>query len=587
MKKILLSLAILLTLAGCKDPNDGSMFVTPANLDSEMSVTDVLEKDADYSMWIALLKYTNYYNALKDASAKATVFCPTNEAIQKFLAWREVNSITELPVDYAKAVVKVHIIEGTVIPETSVDNYAKDSSYIPTKTLFGSYLTLRYGYIKTDVDDAERTNTIYVSDSIYVNNQARLAKFTATTCANGTIYTMGDVVRPLAETIIEKLELEGSYNIFAQAIRESKYDSIASLVADTTVAANGSKVITTHKFTCFAVPDDVYKNNGITDVSSLKTYLVNNSNGEETDGNIALTHYLQYHFLSREYTTADLFNFQSPDETLIYDTKLKGQAIITNQVAGANIINKTISILRSNIEASNGKINKIDHIMPIYHPTPVTVKWDFLNSADIISFVNGYGASRNLGDLFTSPLESSERKVDLSEDYYDGNYGTLSAFTYEANESKARYSNYRKVGYTKEKYASTTNKTQGQYGAYMNNYLTLNLGYAGWVQFTTPSIIAGKYKVVLHYLKDVTLNKFFTSGTMTRFNLDDNSSIVYLYKGLEVMPLYGTTKTTLWGSISFDTSAQHTFKVTKMDINAKTNTSYHLMLDYVEFIPID
>lgn len=576
-------------MVGCEDPNDGELFVTPTELESEMSVVEVLANNEDqFSMWIEFLKHADFYNALNDASATATVFCPTNEAMEAFLEDRGVSSIEELDSMYSREVVQMHIINGTSISETTIDNYAKDSTYITTQNLFGSYLYLSYGYTITDVDDAYRTDEIYNSDSIYINNQARLAKFTATSCANGIIYTMGDVIVPLSENIVELLELEDNYTIFCEAIRSDAYaDSIATLYTDTTIASDGSYSVRSYTFTCFAVADETYAEYGITSLDGLKSYIVANSDGEETDEDEALTHYLQYHFLTREYLTSELFNFQDDDETLIYDTKYTGQAIITNYIGGANIINQTISILRSDIEARNGRIHKIDDVMLVYHPEPVTVKFDFLNSADIISFVNAYGADKNLGDLFTAAMGSSERKIDLSEDYRDGEYGELTSFTYEANESKASTSTYRKVGYTKEKYTSASNKTTSQYGTYMENYLTLNLGYAGWVEFDTPSIIAGKYSVTLYYCKDVTLNSFFSSGTMVKFDLDDNTKYTYLLKGCAVIPLYDVLDEELWTSVTFDTSETHSFKVTMMDINAKTSSAYHLMLDYVLFTPID
>ena len=42
-------------------------------------------------------------------------------------------------------------------------------------------------------------------------------------------------------------------------------------------------------------------------------------------------------------------------------------------------------------------------------------------------------------------------------------------------------------------------KTVNNYGAYMNNLLQLNLGYAGWIELQTPTIIEGRYKVELFY----------------------------------------------------------------------------------------
>src|SRR5574344_315140 len=593
MKKFiyfLFSLAIV-ALNSCSDPNEGEMFVTPTTVQSEMSIADVLESNSDYSMWVDFLKYADYYNAFKDASTKATVFCPTNAAVEAFLQKRGVNSVRDLSKTMARSIVQEHVVPAVEVSDSTLNDYAQNASYIPTKNLFESYLTLGYGYTITDVDDAQRTSEVHDTASVYINNQAKLASFTGIACANGHIFSMSSVIEPLAETILGKLELDDDYSIFAAAIRESGYDSIANKVKDTTYVQGGGYVVNTYNYTCFAVPNSVFKANGVTDVSSLKSWLVTNSNGEETNGETALSHYVKYHFLLRKYGTDELFNFQSAGESLIYETKYEGQAMVASAPLDVRTLNNTIHILRSDMAARNGLIDKIDGMMPVYHPSPVTVKWDFLNTADIISFVNAYGASRNLGDVFTSPLTSTDSKRDLSTDRRDGDYGTLSSFTYANTASKASASNYRVVGFYKEKYASSSAKTTSKYGTYMNNYLCLNLGYAGWIQFKTPAIIAGKYKVVLHYCSDVTLKSFYTSGSLTKYNMDNESSSVYLYKGLGSV-LTGTkmlgavVDITLFPSIEFTGSGTHTFKVTMMDINAKTSALYHQMYDYLEFIPI-
>lgn len=586
MKKILFVFTILLaSISSCDDPNEGELFVTPPETEAEMSIIDVLESQPEtYSMWIDFLKYANFYNAIKNTD-KATVFCPDNDAIRAFLNERGASTIEELDKEYAKNVVRTHIINNESITDSTLVQQAKANTAIQNQTLFNSYLSASYGYKITDVDDADRTDLTYCNDSIFLNNQARIDKFSVV-CNNGTFYTMGDVIIPLTENIVEKLEEDGSYDIFAAAIRADHYaDSIATLVRDTTVSQNGAYVINEHRITCFAVPDNVFREAGINDVNGLKQWLVNNS--EYSDPDEALTSYLKYHFLTREYTTSEIFNLTDEDETLIYDTQLSGQAITANIEGDAKIVNKNIRILRSDIEACNGHINKVNDIMPIYHPEPVTVRWDFLNSADIIAAVNSYGASKGMGALFSSPLTSSEQKFDLSEDQRDGDFGAITSITYEANESRASYGNYRKVGFYKEQYKSNAESNVPRHNAYMNNYLCLNLGYAGWCQMNTPVIIAGKYKVVLHYIKDITLAALFTTGTMTRFDIDDNKSIVQLYQGLPRVPMYDCVEATLWHQIEFEGSTSHTFKVTMMDINAKTANYYRQMLDYVEFIPID
>ena len=110
----------------CSDPNEGSLFMTPTTLEAEMSATDILERDADqYSLWIELLKHANYYNALKDGSARATVFCPTNQAMTSFLRQHGVDSVAQLTVGYAKSVARVHIINKAQYTDTQIDSYAE------------------------------------------------------------------------------------------------------------------------------------------------------------------------------------------------------------------------------------------------------------------------------------------------------------------------------------------------------------------------------------------------------------------------------------------------------------------------------
>lgn len=591
----------------CTDPNEDSLFVTPTTEEAKMSAIDILERDAnEYSLWLQLLKHANYYNALKDGSAKATVFCPTNAAIEKFLKQQGVSTVAELDSSYAKQVVRVHIINKvTNLTDSLLIGYAKagqsnvERGYtIPNVTLFGTNLSVRYGYIKTDVDDADRNdNMVYVEDSIYFNNQARLEKFTTITCSNAVLFSMGDVILPLTETIMDKLDADkDTYSIFAAAVRECGYDSIANKTSTTTYNLTGS-VVTNHYYTCMAVPNSVYQAAGINDVAGLKNYLSSHASGADAD----LSNYIKYHFLPRSYTKDELFSYESDDpeaegETLIFDTQFSGQAFIVNKSSGKDIINKGFSILRSNIQARNGYIHRVDNVMLVYHPSPVRIKWDFLNSADIISYVNRYGTLNNLGNLFLSPIDDNERHIDLSsenhEKYTDseGNiipFGTISSFTYELAETRTGSSSYRRVGYSKEKRKNEAGESQ--WGTYMNNYMVLNLGFGGWIQFTTPTIIAGKYKIVLHYVKFIAHNTLITTGTLVRFDIDDTNTMSYLYKSGSGITARknGVFEKALWSNYDFTGSGNHTFKITFMDPEAKNRSPYFVAIDYLEFVPVE
>lgn len=589
----MLMLSATVLLAGCSDPNNGELFVTPTENRAEMSIVDAMETDVyngQFSEWIKLLRATNYYNALKSASATATVFSPTNEAMTKFLNDRGLTSVEELVTQdsaYAKAVVQEHIISGSKYFDNQIDVYAKAKSYIPERNLFGEYLNMSYGFLETDMDDALRPTEYQTTDSIYINSQARIGRFEADSCLNGVLYVMADVIKPLAETIGQKLKADRDYSIFAQALEESGYDSIANKHQDTTWVQGGKYVVNTYRYTCFAVPDDVYSTMGITTVDALKDYIMANGADGETDSHKALNNYMQYHFLTRDYTTTELFNFLGDEDVLVYPVKLGGQSVIANKTTAGKVINNDVPILRSDIKACNGYIQKIGSIMPVYHPNPIAMKWDFLNSADLISIVNDYGAYRGIGNLFSTPITSTNEKYDFTGNVtYGTTFGEPASFTYTANETKASRSTYHVVGF----YKDFLYNNKAAYSAYMGNYLCLNLGFGGWVEFTTPSIIAGKYKVVLHYLTDVAnQSALYTSGSSTRFQMDDDIVTRLLYKGITYTRAdkYLAKEITLWDNKEFTETTSHTLRITMRDVLAKTSGTYHQYLDYIEFIPLD
>jgi hypothetical protein len=301
--------------------------------------------------------------------------------------------------------------------------------------------------------------------------------------------------------------------------------------------------------------------------------------------------------LGKNYSKTTLTDYNQDGEVLIFDTKLKGKVITVEADNGEHKINKTAKFIRSNIKARNGVIHKIDKILPVFDPSPMRIVWDFCNMPDVESFVNSYGAAKGLGELFSNELSAKEYFIDLSLDKLSGNYGNITSFQYIANETKSPVKTWNRVGYFKCSYISSADATNNKYGALMHNLLVLNLGFAGNVTMTTPTIIKGKYKVILYYAGAPVLRTFYTTGSNTKIKLDDYQKSILMWKGIPatfVDPLKrtninanGIASEVLWESITFDDSGTHTLKATLMDINAKTHTSYRQMWDYMEFIPLE
>lgn len=601
--KSVLKLLCPLLLTGmfsCADPFEGQTFVTPTTIENEMTCTTLLEnRSEDFSLWIELLKYADYYNGLKDSKVTATVFAPTNKAMREFLAWKGVTDVEELDKDYARSVAQNHIINGNRISSETFVNFAVDAEPLQVQTLFMAYLKPTFGRTVTEVDDAERSDEILDEASIFINNQAMVQPRDSggihfVEASNAIVFYMEDVIHPLTETMVEKMEEQGEYGIFAAACRDCGYDKEVEKLRDTIRITGGGYAVNTYQFTCFAPSDEAMARAGIHSLDDLKARC---RQDDPAAGDSALWKYVAYHFMDKKYSREAFCNFDSPDETLIYDTNLKGQVVTClHNSEGLPVVNEQARFIRSNIEARNGYIHKIDYYLPVWAPTPVTIRWDFCNSADIIAFVNAYGADKKLGMLYSMALTSKEYQIDLSDNFKDGEFGEITSFTYEANTAKASYSNYRAVGFKKCKYASTRDKENNSYKAYLNNLLVLNLGYAGWIQFNTPTIIKGKYKVTLHYASEATLKNFHSAGSLTKFQVDPEThpewtKNVFIFKGLPTtgytydshdIEIFNETN-----ALEFESSGIHTFKATMLDINAKTSGSYHQLWDYVLFTPID
>jgi len=584
MKKILLSLCtILCLLSACKDPFLNQTFIIQT--DDETLITNAAyfeKRKEDFSMWIELLKYADMYNALNDANTITTVFAPNNEAMQAFLKFKKVSSVQELDFNYAREVVKVHILKSSLNEASFIVHV--NSGLITIPTIFGTYLTTSYGYTKTDVDDKD-LGLMKPQDtlSIYLNNQANVLELAKTT-VNGSVYVLGGVIRPLSETIVEKMRDYGEYQIFINAIEKTGWDKPLAVYQDTTYELNGSYSVSAVNYTCFAVPDSIYNLEHISNVEDLIAKVGAGTN--YTDSTNALYQYVAYHLLNRRYNKSELFKFQKIGETNITDTKLKFQVITSNMDNDNCFINENISILRSDIESRNGLIHKIDKYMPVWAPKPVTVIWDFCNYPDIESFVNGYGAANNLGNLFSAKISAKEYQIDLSDVKSNGNFGTISSFDFVGNTSKTSYSSWRKVGFMKCKYLSVQEDTINTYGANMDNLLILNLGYAGWISMKTPTIIKGKYRVEFYYAGSVALKPYYTSGSLVKFTLDDYLKSLYVWKGINPDAGSHIHPDVLFNEVVFENSESHTLKAVMMDIKAKTNSPYRQMWDYIKFIPI-
>ena len=108
--KMSVLLFIAVTTWGCDDEKEGSMY----QIFEDNPAASFLAEQDEFSEWVAIMRYADLYNALNYASEDFTLFVPNNDAVQRFYEAKGVSGITELGVEYAKALVLQHSVEDSI-----------------------------------------------------------------------------------------------------------------------------------------------------------------------------------------------------------------------------------------------------------------------------------------------------------------------------------------------------------------------------------------------------------------------------------------------------------------------------------------
>lgn len=551
----------LLFLFSCEDPYKNNTYQI---YDEYPTSTYLDTRSEDFSMWIEILKYSNMYNAINQASEVYTSFVPSNDAVTAFYAKKGVSSINDLDQDYVCELVKYHIINA----EIGQENFLSGGR-LTTPNVLGDYLSVSF-----DESDGSEGGI----NSILLNKEAHVTELAIKT-TNGLVYVIDAVMTPLVETLYDRLEQNGNYSIFKSAIDLCGWGERLNTPYYIEYSTIGSISLVKQNFTILIVGDDVFGDNQISDINGLISLL--GASEDYTNDNNALNKYVEYHILSQSKYLEDLFPFDEADSTIIMDTQAPNEVLSTSNINGTYYINYkkseqtgiTLVDGKTDIKARNGMIHEVNGIMPVTTPDPMPVIWDFCEYNDIASLVNTYGSENNLGDCY-QVYQTAEHQLDLAVD-------AITDFDYSAYTS-ASTSDWKRLGYLLTKANSTS--TGNSYGAYKNDLFIVNLGYMGNVSMKTPVILKGKYKVELYYACAGSLSDFISGGSQCKFTLDDSSSEVYVFKGAAAS--VGIYSLTMFEEIEFDVTEAQSFKLVLMDSRATTHAKYRLMLDYVKFIPI-
>lgn len=526
MKKLNYIFALLVIgFTACTDPyaNDTSLIkdVNALPAASYLEKTDSLNA----SMWVEMLKYTDLYNTL-NLAANYTCFVPSNSAVQSYLSSNGLQKVTDISKEMAITLIKYHTIKGAAYSAVSFED-----GVMPDTTATGDFLSTSFNEN---------------GGAVQINLEATIQKTVKTN--NAYIHIVNKVLTPVTQTVWEKLQ-NGKFNILSQAIEAVGYKDKLNTVNEIINTKNYK-----YRFTLFAVSDSVYNSIGISSFQQLKDSL--RAGTDYTASDNALNKYVFYHLLNQQisYSTLSYFTQTDTKRSKNYSTMAANELMNVSEVSKELYINyntttkKGIKFLQINRNCKNGVMHIIDGLMPVIIPKPTTFQWEFTDYPILASTLSKYRTA-GLTSNFTAVLDP---KIISSYNWLPVPASRAGLYYVIANKNDAQF--YKALNY---------------------DYLRLDLGIYGWVEMTTPAIMAGTYKLTVeHY------NPLATEGQGKIWFIIDGA-----YFGAQVSTR-GASKTASnftkspigTGTITFSTTKTHTVRILAAD-------SYTSDLDCLTFTP--
>lgn len=443
MKKFLKTPVLLLAIIALLFAGDAckkTMIVESTT--SVVNIYQYLKDHPDQYSMIAKVVDKSGFSGFLNAYGSYTMFAPTNTAVQAYLAEISKTNVDQITEAEAKDIVKFHLLEDTLTTATFKDGK------LPLVTMYGQYLI-------TSI-----SNTGGVS-SFSVNRQALVVDPNIIT-GNGLIHGVDHVLKPASKTVAELVNTDPKYSIFKQALVETGfYDTLNTI--NTTDPSR-------RFLTLLAETNQALLDSGITDYAALKAKY--SHTGDPKNALDSLHIYVAYHIIPDAQYLADIVSATShtslqPLEVLA--SKLDGVRVLINDIDFNGVHENGVELDRavSDISATNGVLHSARaHFAPKIR-VPTAVYWDVADFPEV----------RKLPAIF--------RRAS-----YSFPSGTVADITWEKTDTPNDL-NYQYTG------------TATNFFVNYNDYLKLRIGATGarnlWIQFKTPLIVKGKYKVWVCY----------------------------------------------------------------------------------------
>jgi uncharacterized surface protein with fasciclin (FAS1) repeats len=532
---------VAIGLSQCKKIKIASLTTEDANL------VGYLEKNPDtYSEFVKILErsgtasYMNAYGAY-------TLFAPTNDAIKSYLQEIGKSSVEEVSEQDLKKLVRYHVLEDTISTPSFTDGK------LPVPTMYGEYL----------ITGINNENGV----SRFIINRRAIIQTPNIRTGNGVLHSIDHVLVPSKKTVYDLLSENANYSIFKEAIDATGYNKIL----DTLLYTNDT---TPNWVTLLAQSNAVYAANNIYSYSQLKAKYTKPAADVSLPGD-SLHMYIGYHILSDLKFLADLVVTPAhatvvPQEVITIT--LQGQNVLANYET-FNGVTEGVLINRNTSDnaCTNGVLHDLNSNLYIKIRYPTPVYWDVAEQPEIMK------------------LTSVFRKGGKTQKF---NLGDLKDITW--NEGAAS-------SYIEYFCNAPGNKDLFYWNDRLNLYpLRTASGKMNWIEFTTPLIIKGEYKVWVCWRSNnavagIGMQTFIDGVQMSRnFSFGDynyGKTLAEAEVQAQGWKRYYVGASTadhmaskLLGTISITSTGRHKIKFVVTE-NGKSD--YASWLDMIHFIPVN
>lgn len=302
--------------------------------------SDFLLNREKFSEFAQILERSNMLSLL-GTYGSYTVFAPTNDAVDTYLAGRGLTSVDELSKEDCDTITYTHIIENVAYFTTDYN----DGTY-PVMNMLDRPLT-----VSCDSDTVSTPGQITLA--VYINKAARMIQMDDSV-ENGVVHTLNAVIGTSSNTLADILAEDSTISLFCEALAlthmndsltryiDQDYEDARAdnFVKDSTDWTNDALVFSTAteydnvaymkhryiKYTAFVPRNSVFEEKyGIHNIDDLvafaKTlydpvYPEDADVDDYTDRRNSLNRFVSYHLLDRQATYYSLTCVDGPNSTL-------------------------------------------------------------------------------------------------------------------------------------------------------------------------------------------------------------------------------------------------------------------------------